>query len=276
MRRLQDKVAIVTGAGSGQGAEEARLLAELGAKVVATDINRESLEGVVEDINRVAPGSAIAVVHDVSSGEAWSGVVSTAVDRFGSVTVLVNNAGIHAHVPFEDLTLDQWQQTMNVNAWSVFAGMQAVVPAMRNAGGGSIVTIASSAAISAVGGFSAYTASKGAVDALTRGAAMELAPDNIRVNCINPGVIRTAIVERSLSTETALAAAASAIPLGRLGSPRDVAYLVAHLASDEASFTTGASFVIDGGNSVEGGLARLRERVGAARAAEEDYAKTNG
>lgn len=265
MRRLEGKVAIVTGAGAGQGAAEARLLVELGAKVVATDIDARAVEDVAADLNRALPGSAVALQHDVSSREDWTRVVSEAAIAFGPVTVLVNNAGIHAHIPFDALTLEQWQGTMNVNAWSVFAGIQAVVPGMREAGGGSIVNIASAAVITAVGGLSVYTASKGAIDALTRGAAIELAPHNIRVNCINPGIIQTAIVERSFSTEATLAAAASAIPLGRLGRPIDVAYLVAHLASDESWFTTGASLVVDGGASIEGGIGRVRERVAAAR-----------
>lgn len=265
MHRLEGKIAIVTGAGAGQGAAEARLLAELGAKVAATDIDASAVESLVDDINRTSPGSAIALHHDVAAREDWTRVMRDATDAFGQVTILVNNAGIHAHIPFEALTLEQWQETMNVNAWSVFAGIQAVVPGMREAGGGSIINIASAAVITAVGGMSVYTASKGAVDALTRGAAIELAPHNIRVNCVNPGIIQTAIVERSFSTEATLAAAASAVPLGRLGRPIDVAHVVAHLASDESWFTTGASFVVDGGASIEGGIGRVRERVAAAR-----------
>jgi NAD(P)-dependent dehydrogenase (short-subunit alcohol dehydrogenase family) len=265
MSRLEGKVAIVTGAGAGQGAEEVRVLAALGAKVVATDLDAGAARGVVASVNRQSPGSALALPHDVASREDWSRVVAEAARAFGPVSVLVNNAGILNRVAYEALTLELWQATMNVNAWGVFAGIQAVAPAMREAGGGSIINIASTAALAAVGGLSAYTASKGAVDALTRAAAIELAPNNIRVNCVHPGIIRTAMVEQSLSTDAALAAAASAIPLGRLGRPVDVAYLVAYLASDEAWFTTGASLVIDGGATVEGGGARLKERVVATR-----------
>jgi NAD(P)-dependent dehydrogenase (short-subunit alcohol dehydrogenase family) len=265
MSRLEGKVAIVTGGGAGQGAEEVRVLAALGAKVVATDLDAGAVQAVVASVNRESPGGALALPHDVASREDWSRVVAEAVRAFGPVSVLVNNAGILNRVPYEALTLELWQATMNVNAWGVFAGIQAVAPAMREAGGGSIINIASTAAVAAVGGLSAYTASKGAVDALTRAAAIELAPNNIRVNCIHPGIIQTAMVEQSLSTDAALAAAASAIPLGRLGRPVDVAYLVAYLASDEAWFTTGASLVIDGGATIEGGGARLKERVMATR-----------
>ena len=265
MPRLEGKVAIVTGAGDGQGEAEARLLAQLGARVVATDLNAKAVQDVVASIDREISGSSIALLHDVSSRDDWLRVVAEASAAFGTVNVLVNNAGVLSRVAFDELTLEQWQATMNVNAWGAFAGIQAVVPPMRTAGGGSIINIASTAAISAVGGLSAYTASKGAVDALTRAAAIELAPSNIRVNCIHPGIIQTAMVEKSLSTKEALAAAASAIPLGRLGRPVDIAYLVAYLASDEAWFTTGASLVIDGGATVEGGGGRVKERVAAIR-----------
>jgi NAD(P)-dependent dehydrogenase (short-subunit alcohol dehydrogenase family) len=265
MSRLDGKVALVTGAGGGQGEAEARILAGLGAKVIATDLDFGAVEGVVERIEHESPGRAIALAHDVSSRKNWLEVVAEARATFGPINVLVNNAGILSHIAYDQLTLELWQAVMNVNAWGVFAGMQSVVSSMQDAGGGSIVNIASTAAVSAVGGLSAYTASKGAIDALTRAAAIEFAPSNIRVNCILPGIVQTAMVERTLPTEEALAAAASTIPLGRLGRPADIAYLVAYLASDEACFTTGSSLVIDGGSSVEGGGARLRERVAATR-----------
>lgn len=264
MSRLAGKVAIVTGAGSGQGAEEARLLAALGAKVVATDVNIEAVRNVVLKINEGAPDSALALRHDVSSPQDWASVVRQTSEAFGPVTVLVNNAGVLPNVPFDQVTLDQWQFVMNTNAWGAFTGIQAVTPIMRDAGGGSIVNIASTAAITGTGGLSAYTASKGAVDAFTRAAAVELGPLNIRVNCIHPGIILTAMVEAALSSEKTVGAAASMIPLRRLGRPVDVAYLVAYLASDEAWFTTGASHVIDGGVAIEGGIGALRDRVRAA------------
>ena len=254
MSRLDGKVAIVTGAGMGQGEAEARLLAELGAKVIATDVNAAKVEAVAASINAERPGTAIGLEHDVASGEQWADIVGRAVETFGPISVLVNNAGIYSKMTYDTLTLDHWQHIMNVNAWGQFVGIQTVIPSMKEAGGGSIVNIASLAVVNACGRFSAYTASKGAVDAFSRGAAIELAPFNIRVNSINPGVIHTSMVEEAFPTPEAMAAAAAVQPLKRFGRPIDVAYLVAYLASDEAWFTTGASFVIDGGLSVEGGV----------------------
>ena len=264
MTRLAGKVAIVTGAGAGQGAEEARLLCALGAKVAASDVNAQAVQDVVAAINDEAPGRAIALQHDVASSDDWRRVVAETIKAFGPINVLVNNAGTLSRTPFEEITLAQWQAVMNVNAWGAFAGMQAVAPVMREAGGGSIVNIASTAARTAVGGLSAYTASKGAIDAMTRAAAVELGAANIRVNCVHPGIIQTAMVS-SLSTKEALAAAASAVPLQRVGQPADIAYVVAYLASDEAWFTTGASVTVDGGATIEGGIGLLKERVAATR-----------
>ncbi len=263
MSRLEGKVAIVTGAGSGQGAEHVRAMTDLGAKVVATDVNGAAVEAVVAGIEREGTGRAVAMTHDVACSDAWAKVIEAAAAAFGPVTVLVNNAGVLTHDPFETVRLEQWQRIMNVNAWSVFAGIQAVVPGMRAAGGGSIINISSTSALSATGGFSAYTASKGAINAMTRAAAVELASANIRVNCICPGIIRTPMVEAVLSTEAAINAAAATLPVGRLGRSRDVAMLVAYLASDESTFTTGQVHVIDGGATIEGGGAYMRERVAA-------------
>lgn len=254
MSRLDGKVAIVTGAGTGQGEAEARLLAELGAKVMATDVNMASVERVVAEINAETPGAAVAMAHDVSSKTDWEAVVARTVAQFGPVTVLVNNAGIYSKMTYDKLTLDHWQHIMGVNAWGPFVGAQCVIPSMREAGVGSIINVASLAVVNACGRFSAYTASKGAVDAYSRAAAIELAPFNIRVNCINPGVIHTSMVEEAFPTKADMDAAAAVQPLRRFGRPIDVAYLVAYLASDESWFTTGHSHVIDGGLSVEGGV----------------------
>ena len=254
MSRLDGKVAIVTGAGMGQGEAEARLLVELGAKVVATDVNVANVERVVSEINARKPGFAIAMKHDVASKDEWETVVAKAIATFGPITILVNNAGIYSKMTYDTLTHEHWQHIMNVNAWGAFVGTQCVVPSMRDAGGGSIINVASLAAVNACGRFTAYTASKGAVDAFTRAAAIELAAFNIRVNCINPGVIHTSMVEEAFPTKADMDAAAAMQPLKRFGRPIDVAYLVAYLASDEAWFTTGTSQIIDGGLSVEGGV----------------------
>ncbi|SEQ77352.1 NAD(P)-dependent dehydrogenase, short-chain alcohol dehydrogenase family [Faunimonas pinastri] len=260
MGRVSNKVAIVTGAGTGQGEAEARLLAAEGASVIATDINLDAVSRVVNDINAQRPGAALALKHDVSSGEDWASVVAQGVEKFGPITILVNNAGILAPASYDKVTYAHWQRTMDVNAWSQFVGMQTVIPHMKEAGVGSIVNIASLAVVNACGRFTAYTASKGAVDAVSRAAAIELAPFNIRVNSVDPGVIHTAMVDEAFPDKASIDAAAAAQPLRRMGRPIDVAYLVLYLASDEAWFTTGTSQVIDGGLSVSGGVTPVMER----------------
>ncbi|WP_201296051.1 SDR family NAD(P)-dependent oxidoreductase [Pseudomonas monteilii] len=254
MGRVNGKVAIVTGAGGGQGEAEARLLAAEGAKVVATDINLDRVTRVVAEINEQYPGSAMALWHDVSSQSDWQDVVEQTVAAFGPITILVNNAGILAPAAYDKVTFEHWQKTMNVNAWSQFVGMQTVIPHMRAAGGGSIINVASLAVVNACGRFTAYTASKGAVDAMSRAAAIELAGDNIRVNSVNPGVIHTDMVDDAFPDQQAMDEVIAAQPLRRMGRPIDVAYLVLYLASDESWFTTGTSQTIDGGMSVMGGV----------------------
>lgn len=261
MGRVTGKVALVTGAAAGQGEAEARLLAKEGAWVIATDINDAAVRAVVASINAERPGAALAMRHDVASAEDWARVVKEGRDAFGPITILVNNAGILAPAPYNLVSYEHWRKTMDVNAWSQFAGMQAVIPQMTEAGVGAIVNIASLAVVNACGRFSAYTASKGAVDAMSRAAAVELAPLNIRVNSVNPGVIHTAMVDEGFPDQASLAAAAAAQPLGRMGRPIDVAYLVLYLASDESWFTTGTAQVIDGGASVAaGGMQAVMER----------------
>lgn len=253
MGRVQGKVAIVTGAASGQGAAEAILLAREGASVVATDVDMAGLERTLDEINS-SGGKAIALKHDVSKKSEWAEVVAKAEAEYGDITILVNNAGIWSATSYDELSYEEWQRVMDINAWSQFAGIQSVLPSMRRAGVGSIVNVASLAAVNACGRLSAYTASKGAIDAFSRAAAIELAPFNIRVNCVNPGLILTAMVEGAFTDDT-LDVAAKAQPLRRVGRPEDVAYLVLYLASDEAWFTTGTSQIIDGGLSVMGGVA---------------------
>ena len=260
MARVAGKVALVTGAGAGQGEAEARLLAKEGAKVIATDIDFENVRRVVDEINAEAPGAAIALKHNVALKEEWERAVAEGVKTFGPVTVLVNNAGILSPATYDVLTYEHWQRTMDVNAWSQFVGMQTVVPHMKAAGGGSIINIASLAAVNACGRFSAYTASKGAVDAFSRAAAIELGGFNIRVNAINPGVIHTAMVDEAFPTQKAMDEALAVQPLHRLGRAIDVAYLVLYLASDESWYTTGTSQIIDGGLSVAGGVSPRLEK----------------
>lgn len=247
MGRLSGKVALITGAGNGQGASEAYLFAKEGAKVIATDIQFENVSQVVDKINVEFPGSAIALKHDVSSEEEWKKVAEEGVSKFGLINVLVNNAGILSMQSFMDVTYDIWKRAIDINAWSQFAGIKTVVPYMRTAGVGSIINIGSLASIIAAGGFNPYTASKGAVEAVTRAAALELGTENIRVNSVHPGGIDTQMTRDTFTTDEAKQAVVNAVPLKRLGTPEDVANLVLFLASDESSYITGTAQIIDGG-----------------------------
>ena len=252
MGRLAGKVALITGAGNGQGASEAYFFAREGAKVIATDIEFDRLTDVVNKINAEFPNSAIALKHDVSSEEAWIQVVEEGVKTFGNINVLVNNAGIATTTPYTEVTFEAFQRTMNINAWSQLVGIRTVVPYMKQAGGGSIINIGSLASKINAGGFSAYTMSKGAVEAMTRSAAAELGPVGIRVNSVHPGGIATRMVtENKDITQEAVRQIEAALPLRRLGTADEVAHLVVFLASDESTYITGAEHIIDGGQWIQ-------------------------
>jgi len=246
MGRLDEKVAIITGAASGQGAVEAKLFAKEGAKVVATDINEEALQAVVADI-KAAGGEAIAVKHNVVSEDDWKIVIGKTVEAYGKVDVLVNNAGVAPATPLLNTTVDQWKKVMDINATSVFLGTQAVVPEMRKAGGGSIINISSMAGIVGTGAANAYPASKGAVRLFTKASAVEFSRENIRVNSVHPGVIETAMTKDILANDQYSGPLKAATLIPRWGQAEDVAYGVLFLASDESSFMTGSELVIDGG-----------------------------
>ncbi|WP_344597369.1 glucose 1-dehydrogenase [Actinomadura vinacea] len=233
MKRLQGKSAIITGGASGMGAAEARAFAAEGAHVTIADI--ASGEALAEELG--------ARFHplDVTDADQWQSLVAAAEEAYGSVDILVNNAGIVTWGGVADLDEAAFRRVLEVNTVGTFLGMQAVTPAMERASGGSIINIGSTSAF--VGGprAVAYTASKWAVRGMTKAAALELAPKGIRVNAVHPGVIQTpmsaAAGDRTSGTP----------PLGRLGTPADVAAVVVHLASDESAFTTGADHVVDGG-----------------------------
>ena len=246
MKRLEGKVAIVTGAGAGQGAAEAALFAQEGAKVIATDVAFENVQNVVNKINEENPGSAIALKHDVSSEEQWQEVVNEAIKHFGKIDILINNAGILATKPYQETNIDYFNFGMNINAWSQFVGMKTVAPYIKEAGGGSIVNIGSMASIDNSGGFNVYTASKGAVEAITRSAAVQFGPDNIRVNSIHPGAIATKMLTDTITTDEAMQGVIGMIPLGRVGEPIDVAKLALFLASDDSNYISGTANIIDG------------------------------
>jgi NAD(P)-dependent dehydrogenase (short-subunit alcohol dehydrogenase family) len=245
--RLAGKVALITGGARGMGAVEARLFAREGARVVVADV-LESEGRQVEAAIRGAGGDGLFVHLDVSSEADWSAAVAAAVTRFGKLDVLVNNAGIGGAGRIEETTLEAWNRVMTVNATGVFLGTRAVIPAMRAAGGGSIVNISSQLGLVGVETSSPqYQASKGAVRLLTKATAIQYAQDRIRANSVHPGPIVTPMTEARRADPDHYRFMVSRIPLGRYGEPEEVAYGVLYLASDESSFVTGSELVIDGG-----------------------------
>lgn len=245
--RLAGKVALLSGAARGMGAVEARLFAKEGARVVVGDILEAEGRSVAEAIN--AEGGAACFVHlDVTSEADWHHAVTTAESQFGALHILVNNAGIGGGKRLEDTTLAEWHRVMEVNATGVFLGTRAVIPAMRQAGGGSIINISSQLGLVGVDNSSPqYQASKGAVRLLTKATAMQYAAEGIRANSVHPGPIVTPMTETRRADPEQYKLTVSRIPLGRYGQPEDVAYGVLYLASDEAAFVTGSELVIDGG-----------------------------
>lgn len=249
MGRLAGKVAIITGAAGGIGASEAVLFAREGAKVIATDIDVAGV-GAIASVIVDQGGEAIGLGHDVSSEEGWREVVAAAVDRYGKVDVLANNAAVHYETRFSDITLDEWDKVLRVDLTGTFLGTQAIVPEMLRGGGGSIVNISSIAAL--IGGsFAHYSAAKGGVVSLTKATAIEYAKQNIRANVILPGLIETNLTREALANPNIRKMLEDSTALPRFGHPEDVAYCALYLASDESAFATGAEFVIDGGNTAK-------------------------
>jgi NAD(P)-dependent dehydrogenase (short-subunit alcohol dehydrogenase family) len=246
MSRLADKVAIITGAGSGMGREEALLFAREGAKVVATDINEAAVQAVVKEIEAEG-GVAMAIAHNVASEEQWISIVAAAIEVYGRIDILVNNAGISFAVGMLDTTVEQWDKVMNINLSSVFLGMKHVVPHMQKNNGGSIVNISSIAGITGSQGAGAYTASKGAVRMLSKAAAVDYGKDNIRVNSVHPGFIETPMSKEFVNNEQMLGWFLSQTALPRVGQAIEVAKAVLFLASDDASYLTGIELPVDGG-----------------------------
>lgn len=237
---LDGRTVLITGAGRGQGAAEARLFAGAGARVVLTDVREEEGREVAASLGE----QGVFVRHDVTDADSWASAVAAAVGAFGRLDVLVNNAALWRTASVEDETYENFEALLRVNLLGPFLGIQAVLPALKEAGGGSIVNVSSTAGLVGIPGHAAYGSTKFGLRGLTRSSALDLAKYRIRVNSVHPGAVDTPMV-----------AAASAgrdwshLPLGRMGRPEEVGELVLFLASDASSYVTGAEFTVDGGST---------------------------
>lgn len=250
--RLHDKVAVVTGAGRGFGEGIASLFAAEGAAVLVVDVDRASAERVADLITQQG-GRALAVSCDVSRDDDTARMIGTAVDRFGRLDVLVNNAGVtHVNQPCTDVTEADYDRVMNVNVKALYWAAKHVVPLMRRQGGGAILNTASTAGLRPRPGLVWYNTSKGACITATKALAIELAADRIRVNCICPVAGETPLLPAFMGGDTPELRERfrSSVPLGRLSTALDVARAALFLASDEAAFLTGVALEVDGGRCI--------------------------
>lgn len=247
--RLENKVALITGGSGGIGRETALLFAKEGAKVVVTDVNDTAGQETVDMV--IAAGGDAAYFHaDVSKAADSEAMVAFTEEKYGKLTIVFNNAGIMHSSDDNAMTTEEsiWDLTMNINAKGVFLGCKYAIPALKRAGGGSIINTASFVAIlGAATPQVAYTASKGAVLALTRELAVIHARENIRVNALCPGPLRTELLMKFLDTEEKKQRRLVHIPMGRFGEAKEMAYAALFLASDESSYVTGTDFLVDGG-----------------------------
>jgi NAD(P)-dependent dehydrogenase (short-subunit alcohol dehydrogenase family) len=243
MGKLEGKVAIVTGAGSGMGRASALLFADEGAKVVCADVSGHE-ESAAAEIGE----NAIAVHVDVSKTEDVKKMIDTAVTSFGKLDVVFNNAGINAsHHPLDETDDDLFDRLCAVNLRGVFLGIKYSIPALRASGGGSIISTASAMGLVGRKGIAAYGGTKGGVVALTMGAALDFAKDNIRVNCICPGMIYTGRAGARPDNSEPVPGTEMPFPMARWGKPREIATAALFLASEDASFITGVALPVDGG-----------------------------
>lgn len=238
MSRLTGKVALISGGARGQGAAHARALVTEGARVVIGDVLSEEGRACADALG----SSARFVELDVRDDEAWSRAVAVAETEFGRLDVLVNNAGVLVHGTIDELDDDAWSRALDINLSGAFRGMRAALPALRRSAPSSIINISSTAGIMGFPGMSAYNASKFGLRGLTRSAAMELAPDGIRVNAVLPGNVATPMI-------AGFADSFDQVPQRRAARPEEISALVVFLASDESSYCTGSEFVADGGES---------------------------
>ena len=249
MGRVEGKVALVTGGGSGLGAEDCRMLAAEGARVLVCDINGEAARKVADEIGDAAHPSA----HDVTSEDGWKAAIGEAEELFGGLNILVNNAGIVVVADPEETSLEQWRRVQSVMSEGVFLGCKAALPLMARSGGGSIINMSSTASHLGYPPFFAYSAAKGAVRSLTKSVAIHCQQKGygIRCNSVHPASIETPMVQGAMGRPGEVQPVPEGVlPAGAIGHPRDVAFLILYLASDESRFVTGAEFVIDNGLTI--------------------------
>lgn len=242
-QRLRDKVALITGSGRGIGLATAELFAEEGAAVIATDCE------VPADVDNIT-GDVDWQVLDVTDPAAWAATSKRIALEHGRLDIIVNNAGVvRSYAPIDETDLEEWHHVIAINQTGTFLGMKTAIPLMRRAQGGSIVNVSSMWGIVGAAGVAAYQATKGAVRTMTKNAAITYAAEGIRANSIHPGIIDTPLVRNQDAALTQ--ALVDDVPLGRIGTPRDVANGALYLASDESSYVTGLELVIDGGYLVK-------------------------
>lgn len=253
MRRLENKIALLTGAGSGIGRAAALAFADEGARLALADLNGDSLEQVAREV-RAKTAPAIALRGDISNASFAQRTVEEAVNHYGRLDVLVNNAGIDLQARLEETSEEDWDRVMAVNIKAMFLLCKHAVPHFVRAGGGAIVNVSSATALVPLSGRPAYNASKGAVVAFTKSLAADLAPSNIRANCICPGAVDTPLLRKALEAapdpNAARAGVLSRYPLARLAMPEEIASVIVFLACADSAYVTGATLAVDGGRTM--------------------------
>ena len=249
MGRVEGKVALVTGGGSGLGAEDCRVLARGGAQGLVCDVNEEAARKIAGEIGE----SAAAFAHDVSSEDGWKAAIAEVEQRFGGLNILVNNAGIVVVADPEETSLEQWRKVQSVMSEGVFLGCKYAIPLMAKSGGGSIINMSSTASHLGYPPFFAYSAAKGAVRSLTKSVAIHCQQKGygIRCNSVHPASIETPMIQGAMGRPgEQLDIPEGVLPAGAIGAPKDVANLILYLASDESRFVTGAEILIDNGLTI--------------------------
>jgi meso-butanediol dehydrogenase/(S,S)-butanediol dehydrogenase/diacetyl reductase len=255
--RLSGKVAVITGAASGIGEAAARRFAHEGATLVLSDLNDAEGGALAKQLH-----AAAFVTADVANPQDVAALMQTAADRCGALHIVFNNAGVGSYGKAPDLDVEVWQRVIEVDLHSVFYGCKFAIPHLRRAGGGAIINTASISGLFGDFGLTAYNAAKAGVVNLTRTVAIDHARENIRVNCVCPGPIETPLLAPVLSVQSAMDEYRKVVPMGRVGRPEEVASVVAFLASDDASFVTGAAIVIDGGITAATGQVSFSRLIG--------------